>query len=88
MRKPKKLLITVLCITTALTGCSKESEGKPEAAKNEKMANAFKETFLEKKELEFYPPGMTDSGEKIWGNGKGEGDDIFSVLERKIWGDD
>lgn len=85
MLKFAKVFAVAVCSTVILTGCSSSDDG--EAKKQDGLVDSFKSIFLEKKELEFYPDGLTDGGEEIWGNGKRQDDDIFSVLEKKIWGD-
>lgn len=85
MMKFARVFAVAVCSAVILTGCS--SSDNREDKKQDGFADSFKSIFLEKKELEFYPDGLTDGGEEIWGNGKRQDGDIFSVLEKKIWGD-
>lgn len=84
MGKSKKILIViVLCFMLLLSKSFKEG-GQASDSEDSKETNTFKSVFLEKKELGFYPPGITDGG--VSGEEEETDGDIFSILERKIWG--
>ncbi len=84
MGKFKKVLtIVVLCFMLLLSKSFKEGGQTPDIG-DSKETNTFKSVFLEKKEPGFYPPGITDGG--VSSETEETDGDIFSILERKIWG--
>lgn len=75
----KRVVMVVLAtiLLLPLTGCGRLTDGiKKDLG------------WVVEKEPSMFPEGMCDGGEEIFGNGKSEDEnDIFTVIERKIWGD-
>ena len=80
MGKSKKVLtVVVLCFMLLLSKNFKEGRQTSDSG-DSKETNTFKSVFLEKKELELYPPGIADGG--VSSETKATDGDIFSILER------
>lgn len=76
----RKIIVCSIAACLILTGCKGLKDTK----------NSFEDTFKWMDDgNNFFPEEYYEGGEQYFGNGKTEDDsDIFSVIERKIWGDD
>lgn len=75
MKKIGLSLIIVSCL--ALTGCGRLTDGLHKDL-----------GWVVENQPSMFPEGICDGGEEFFGNGKTEdSDDLFTVIESKIWGD-